>query len=67
MARLVLATLLVIGALAVVAIFVAGLSRVLRETHAAGTGPRVEVTAMQKVAFFLLVALIMYVSVSGGA
>jgi Na+/H+ antiporter NhaC len=66
MARLALATIMVIVVVGAVAIFVAGLTS-MRRTRGAGEADVREGSAMQKVSFFLLIALILYVSASGGA
>lgn len=67
MARLALAALLVLVIAGVVAVFAAGLYRISRTNGATDIANRSEGAVMQKAAFFLLVALILYVSISGGA
>jgi len=67
MARLVLAALMVLVLAGIVAVFVAGLYR-LRQSDGADTSQgRAEGATLQNTAFFLLLVLILYVSVSGGA
>ena len=67
MARLALAAILVIVVVGAVAVFVAGLTSMRRTSGAGHTFDVGEGSAMQKVSFFLLIALILYVSASGGA
>jgi Na+/H+ antiporter NhaC len=67
MARLALAAILVIVVVGAVAIFMAGLTSMRRARGAGNAVAQREDTAMQKVSFFLLIALILYVSASGGA
>ena len=67
MARLALAAILVLVVVGMTTVFLAGL-RSIRRSEGAGTALVVtEGSPMQKVSFFLLIALILYVSVSGGA
>jgi hypothetical protein len=66
MARLALAALLVLAVVGVLATFVAGLVSIRRAAGAGGAFDLTEGSAMQKVAFFLLICLIVYVSASGG-
>ena len=66
MARLALAAVFVIVVVGFVAVFVAGLYSIRRAAGAGGTFDMTEGSAMQKVAFFLLLCLILYVSASGG-
>ncbi len=64
MARLAIAAVVV---LILVAAASAVMTRLARSTRSDGPGTNeIPETQMQKVAFFLLIALIMYVSVSGG-
>lgn len=67
MARLALAAIFVLVVVGLAAIFIAGLNSLRRTAGAGGPLDVTEGTAMQKVAFFLLIALILYVSASGGA
>lgn len=66
MYRLVLAVLVVALVLALLAAAITALRRSLRTESAPGGDAGFGEDAMQKLAFFLLVALILYVSVTGG-
>jgi NADH:ubiquinone oxidoreductase subunit 6 (subunit J) len=67
MARLALAAILVIVVVGAVAVFMAGLTSMRRAKGAGDAVDSREDSPMQKVSFFLLIALILYVSASGGA
>jgi hypothetical protein len=66
MARLVIAAGLVLVALAVVAAILAGISSA-RRTAVGAPDTLTGGSSLEKIAFFLLLALILYVSASGGA
>ena len=67
MVRLALAAVLVLLVIGVLSVFVAGVYRIARADVPDAFDIGHKGSIMQKVAFFLLVALILYVSVSGGA
>ncbi len=67
MARLVLAAVIVLVIVAFIAVVVAGLYRIARTGGSDVLGAGGKATGMQQVAFFLLMALILYVSVTGGS
>jgi len=67
MARLALAAIFVLVLAGLAAVLAAGLYRLRRENSGSDLVTATEGAVMQKMAFVLLVALILYVSVSGGA
>jgi hypothetical protein len=67
MARLALAAIFVLVVVGVAAVFLAGLRSIRQSQGTGGALVVTEGTPMQKVSFFLLIALIFYVSASGGA
>jgi hypothetical protein len=67
MARLALAAIVVLIIVGLVTVFVAGIFRIARTEGSNAVEIAKRGAEMQNVTFFLLVALIMYVSVTGGA